>query len=172
LPEQVAVPLPVGAAHAWHVPPLAPVPHFMVDCAAAATQPALVSQQPPGQVAALHATQAPETQSIPDPHDRPSLMLLVGLQVGPAEHDIVPVLQGRPEGAQVAFGVHATQFPVPSHTPLGTGPVWHATPAAAAVLWSVHVSVPPAHDVTLPTSHGLLGGEHEAPTVHALQTPE
>jgi hypothetical protein len=66
--------------------------------------------------------------------------------------------------------VHATQLPFPSHTPLETLVDTHALPAATAVPWSEHVDAPPVHDVTFPTSQGF-DGAHDAPTVHALQTP-
>jgi hypothetical protein len=135
-------------------------------------QPVLL-QHPFGQVVASQATHEPDTQiePEPDPHDKPSLMLLVGLHMAPAEHDMVPVLHGMLRGEQEAFGVHAAQLPCPSHTPLATDPVWHAVPAAAGMFWSVQTIVPPAHDVTLPTWHGWSCGAHDAFTVHALQTP-
>jgi hypothetical protein len=67
LPEHVAVP-PEGAEHARHAPPLAPVPHSEIDCAA--THP-LESQQPFAHELALHATQAPAEQIAPDPQVLP-----------------------------------------------------------------------------------------------------
>jgi hypothetical protein len=163
-PEQVA---PVG--HALHDEP--PAPHFEADCAPPARQP-VVSQHPLAQLLALQATHDPEAQIVPAPHDMPSLMLTVGLHAAPMEHDIVPVLQGVLGGEQLALGVQETQLPWPSHTPLGTEAVWQATPGAAGVFWSVQTAVPPAHEVTLPTSHGLFAGEQGAAMVHALQTPE
>jgi hypothetical protein len=36
---------------------------------------------------------------------------------------------------------------------------------------SLHVSVPPAHEVTLPVWQGLVAGAHDLPSWHALQTP-
>jgi hypothetical protein len=33
------------------------------------------------------------------------------------------------------------------------------------------VIIPPAHEVTLPAWQGMLAGEHELPTVHALHVP-
>jgi hypothetical protein len=54
-------------------------------------------------------THEPDTQIEPEPHDIPSLMLLIGLHTGPLEHDIVPDLHG--PGEQVELGVQATQLP-------------------------------------------------------------
>ena len=95
----------------------------------------LAPQHPLGHVVPSQATHAPEEQIIPEPepHALPSLMLLVGMQAGPLEHDCVPLWQGAVGGEQVEFATHATQLPCPSHTPLETLAVVHAVPAAAAL---------------------------------------
>jgi hypothetical protein len=45
----------------------------------------------------------------------------------------------------------------------------HTVPLAACVPVSVHVGVPPEHEI-VPVSHELVG-THEAPVVHAVQVP-
>ena len=90
---------------------------------------------------------------------------------GPMVQVIVPCWQGLPAGVHVAFGVQATQAPLPSHTPLEVVVVWHEAPAAAGAFWSVQVIAPPVHAVTLPVWHGLLAGEHALPTLHAEHVP-
>jgi len=145
------------------------VPQLPPFCAAV-THPVL-SQQPLAHDVPSHATQAPAEQIEPLPHDLPSLMFVGEPHTGPLVQLIVPCWQGLPGGVQIAFGVHALQAPLPSHTPLVTAVAWHEAPAAAGVFWSVHVIVPPAHEVTFPVWQGLLAGEHALPTMHALHTP-
>lgn len=170
-PAHVADPLPDdGPEHAWHAPPLTPVPHSLIDCAADATHPA-APQHPFGHELALQPTHAPAAQMAPAPHVLPSLMLLDGLHTGPAEHDCVPLLHGRPAGEHVVLALQLTHEPWPLHTPFGTLAVVHDVPAGATALWSVQVGVPPEHAVTLPVSQGFPGGEQGAPTVHELQMP-
>ena len=145
------------------------VPQLPPFCAAV-TQPVL-SQQPLAHDAPSHATQAPAEQICPLPHDLPSLMFIGDPHTGPLVQLIVPCWQGLPGGVQIAFGVQAPQAPLPSHTPLDRPLAWQEAPAAAGAFWSVHVIVPPAHEVTLPIWQGLLAGEHALPTMHALHTP-
>jgi hypothetical protein len=171
LPVHVAAPAPAdGPGHARHAPPLTPVPHSVVDWAAEATHP-VGSQHPFAQLVALHATHAPPEQISPVPHDLPSSMWLVGAHTGPLEHDHVPPMHGRPGGEHAPLTMHVAHVPWPSQTPVGTLAVVHDVPAEAATPLSVQVGTPPVHAVTEPVSQGLPAGEHEAPTVHALQTP-
>jgi hypothetical protein len=155
------------AGQAPHAAPL--LPHSVVVCAAV-THPVL-SQHPSGHEVALHATHAPLAQTRFVPQGLPSLMLLGAAHTGPVAHDIVPCWHGLPAGVHAAFGVHATHVPCPSQTPLATLLVLQEAPAAAMAFWSVHVIVPPAHEVTFPVWQGLAGGAHELPTWHGLQTP-
>jgi len=77
-------------------------------------------------------------------------MLLGAAHTGPVAHDMVPCWHGLPVGVQGAFGVHASQVPCPSHTPLAPPLVLQEVPAVAEPFWSVQVIVPPAHEVTAP----------------------
>lgn len=77
-------------------------------------------------------------------------------------HAIAPVSQ-RFALAHAEPVEHATQRPMPSHTPPG-----HAAPAGASPLLT-HTAAPDMHAIA-PVLHGLLG-VHAMPAVHALQRP-
>jgi hypothetical protein len=106
---------------------LPPLPHSVVFWPVV-THP-LLSQQPLGHEVASQATHAPLAQTRLVPQVCPSLMFFGESHDGPLVHDIVPCWQGLPVGVQGAFGVQATQAPLPSQTPLGTELVWHDVPA-------------------------------------------
>jgi hypothetical protein len=140
-----ATPSMAGGGHVLHATP--PSPHSAV--VSAATHPSAL-QHPSGQDAAPHATQVPSEQTLPVPHGFPWLTAFPATQSGPDEQDIVPLRHVLPVGVHSAFGVQETQLPAPSQTPLGTVAVSQALPAAAFVVWSVHVGTPAVHAVTLP----------------------
>jgi hypothetical protein len=146
-----------------------PLPHSGVVCAVV-THPVL-SQHPLGHDVELQGLQTPLAHTRFVPQGLPSSMLLGAAHAGPFAHDIVPCWHGLPAGVQTAFGAHATHVPCPSHTPLARLLVLQDVPAGAEAFKSVHVIVPPAHEVTFPVWQGLVAGAHELPTWHALQTP-
>lgn len=98
-------------------------------------------------------------------------MFVAAPHIGPFAHDIVPDWHGLPAGVHCEFAMQAEHVPSASHTPAAPLVVRQDVPAFAGVFWSVHVSTPPAHDVTLPMSHWLLAGAHAFPTWHALHIP-
>ena len=101
-----------------------------------------------GRRAACHAGSA--GANLAGPAWLPWLTALPATHSGPDEQDIVPLWHVLPVGVHSAFGVHETQLPAPSQTPIGTVAVSHDLPAAAFVVWSVHVATPAVQAVTLP----------------------
>jgi|LNFM01.1.fsa_nt_gb hypothetical protein len=80
----------------------------------------------------------------------------------PDPHATLPASQ-RLGRAHAMPAVHATQRPIPSHTPPG-----HIDPAVVLPEFA-HTAVPVMHEIA-PVLHGLLG-VHVAPAMHALQRP-
>jgi hypothetical protein len=157
--------------HAWfvhgvHATP--PVPHAAV---VSVVRHVLPLQQPLGQLTESHCVwQVPPRQMRCEPHEPPSFVLVTEPHTGPFEHDMVPIWQGLLFGLHGAFAVHATQLPA-LQTPV-TVAEEHCVPSLAATIESVHVGVPPAHEVTVPVPQGLPAGVQGAPVVQALHAPE
>jgi hypothetical protein len=115
----------------------------------------------------VHATHWPEEQTRLVPQGVPSTALVtVSTHVEwPVEQDVAPVWH-RFSGTQPRLDVQAMHAPA-----LQTMLVPHVVPLPAGVFVSVHVATPPAHELTVPVWHASVGLQ-DAPTTHALQTPE
>jgi hypothetical protein len=77
-------------------------------------------------------------------------------------HEIIPVVHGLPV-LQLMPAEHATQRPIPSHTPPA-----HVAPAARGAP-GVHTGAPVAHEI-IPLRHSLAG-VHAEPATHATHAP-
>lgn len=115
---------------------------------------------------AVHGTQAPEPLHTPPEQLVPAAALPLALHTGaPVPHAMVPARHGLPEGAQLEPAAHATQLPEPLHTM----PAPQLAPAGTFEE-AMHTGAPEVHTV-VPCWHGLPGGVHAAPALHATQAP-
>jgi hypothetical protein len=114
---------------------------------------------------AMHATQAPVLQTLPDPHVVPfATAVPVSVHTGvPVVHETTPV-------SHALVGVHDAPAVHPVHAPLShTWLVPHDVPLATDVPVSVHTAIPVVH-TTLPVWHWLAGVQ-VAPVEQAAHTP-
>jgi hypothetical protein len=115
----------------------------------------------------VQATHSPEEQTRLVPQGVPSTALVTASMhvEWPLAQDVAPVWH-RLAGTQPWLDVQAMQSPA-----LQTMLVPHAVPLSAGAFVSVHVATPPAHELSVPTWQVSVGLQ-DAPTTHALQTPE
>jgi hypothetical protein len=132
LPLHAALPVPaLGAGHVLQAAPPAPLPHSVGVCAV--THPWL-SQHPALHEVASHALHAPLWQIWLAPHVCPSLTATAFWHAGPAEQDSTPVEHMLPSGLHCVPAEHATQLPLPLHTPEAPPAAVQEVPADAAVV--------------------------------------